>query len=339
MPNELDFDVPQEVNYTSEYCVEARDLKKYFKTPAGQLHAVDGVSFSIKHGTTLGVVGESGCGKSTLGRVLLGLLEATDGQVLFHGQDVTHVGKKERKLLRTNMQMIFQDPFSSLDPRMCVADLIAEPLDVYKVFGSKETKEFRIAELMDTVGLARRLAYAFPHELDGGRRQRIGIARALALKPKFIVCDEPVSALDVSIQAQILNLLKTLQRQYDLTYLFITHDLSVVKHISHEILVMYMGSMVEKCPSDDLFARPLHPYTQGLLSAIPVPSIHRKRERILMEGEISSPVNPKPGCRFAPRCPYATDLCRQVKPQWEEILPDHFVACHEVRKLNKLGGV
>lgn len=338
MPNELDYDVPQQPSYPSPYCIEARDVKKYFKTPAGQLHAVDGVSFSVKHGTTLGIVGESGCGKSTLGRVLLGLLDATDGQVLFQGKDVTRADRKERKLLRTNMQMIFQDPFSSLDPRMCVADLIAEPLKVYKVFGSRETLEFRIAELMDTVGLARRLAYAFPHELDGGRRQRIGIARALALKPKFIVCDEPVSALDVSIQAQILNLLKTLQCQYDLTYLFITHDLSVVKHISHEILVMYMGCMVEKCASDDLFDRPLHPYTRGLLSAIPIPSIHAKREKILMEGEITSPVNPKPGCRFAPRCPYATDLCRAVRPEWEELLPGHFVACHEAGRLNGLDG-
>ncbi len=313
---------------TSVPCIETRDLKKYFKTPGGMLHAVDGVSFSVASGTTLGVVGESGCGKSTLGRTILGLSDATEGQILFEGKDVTNVSKRERKQLRTDMQMIFQDPFSSLDPRMCVADLIAEPLHVYKAIPNKQALEKRIAELMDTVGLARRLAYAFPHELDGGRRQRIGVARALALNPKFIVCDEPVSALDVSIQAQILNLLKTLQREHDLTYLFITHDLSVVKHISHEILVMYMGCMVEKCPADDLFERPLHPYTRGLLSAIPIPSIHVKRDKILMEGEITSPVEPKPGCRFAPRCPYATERCRQEQPEWRELLPDHFVACH-----------
>ena len=230
------------------------------------------------------------------------------------------------------MQLIFQDPFASLDPRMCVADLIAEPLRVYKVYDNKADLEKRLAELMDTVGLARRLAYAFPHELDGGRRQRIGVARALAMKPKFIVCDEPVSALDVSIQAQILNLLKTLQREMDLTYMFITHDLSVVKHISQDILVMYMGCMMEKCQSDELFEHPMHPYTKGLLSAIPVPSIHVKRKKILMEGEITSPVEPEPGCRFAPRCPYATEQCRKEMPALRELTPGHFVACHEVGK-------
>ena len=314
-------------------CLEVTDLKKYFKTPAGQLHAVDGVTFDIAAGTTLGVVGESGCGKSTLGRVILGLLGATSGTIRFFGEDITNVDKKRRKELRTDMQLIFQDPFASLDPRMCVADLIAEPLRVYKVYDNKADLEKRLAELMDTVGLARRLAYSFPHELDGGRRQRIGVARALAMNPKFIVCDEPVSALDVSIQAQILNLLKTLQRDMDLTYMFITHDLSVVKHISQDILVMYMGCMMEKCPSDDLFEHPLHPYTRGLLSAIPIPSIHVKREKILMKGEITSPVEPAPGCRFAPRCPYATDICRQQMPPLQEVLPDHFVACHNLENV------
>ena len=317
----------------NQNCLEVADLKKYFKTPAGQLHAVDGVTFDIAAGTTLGVVGESGCGKSTLGRVILGLLGATAGTIKFFGEDITNVDKKRRKELRTDMQLIFQDPFASLDPRMCVADLIAEPLRVYKVYDNKADLEKRLAELMDTVGLARRLAYSFPHELDGGRRQRIGVARALAMNPKFIVCDEPVSALDVSIQAQILNLLKTLQRDFDLTYMFITHDLSVVKHISQDILVMYMGCMMEKCQADDLFEHPMHPYTKGLLSAIPIPSIHVKREKILMKGEITSPVEPAPGCRFAPRCPYATAICRQQMPPLQEVMPDHFVACHNLENV------
>ena len=314
-------------------CLEVRDLKKYFKTPAGQLHAVDGVTFDIPAGTTLGVVGESGCGKSTLGRVILGLLGSTSGSIEFFGEDITSVDKKRRKELRTDMQLIFQDPFASLDPRMCVADLIAEPLRVYKIYDNKADLEKRLAELMDTVGLARRLAYAFPHELDGGRRQRIGVARALALNPKFIVCDEPVSALDVSIQAQILNLLKVLQRDFSLTYMFITHDLSVVKHISQDILVMYMGCMMEKCQADDLFEHPLHPYTRGLLSAIPIPSIHVERKKVLMEGEITSPVEPAPGCRFAPRCPHATDICRKQMPELKEVMPGHFVACHNLEEV------
>ena len=312
-------------------CLEVRNLKKYFKTPAGALHAVDDVTFDIPLGSTLGVVGESGCGKSTLGRVVLGLLDATDGSVVFQGEDITNASKKRRKELRTDMQLIFQDPFSSLDPRMCVSDLIAEPLHVYKIYKSGVDLEKRVADLMDTVGLARRLAYAFPHELDGGRRQRIGVARALALNPKFIVCDEPVSALDVSIQAQILNLLKTLQRDLGLTYMFITHDLSVVKHISRDILVMYMGCMMEKSPADELFEHPMHPYTKGLLSAIPIPSIHVKRKKILMKGEITSPVEPDPGCRFAPRCPYATEQCRKEMPVLVEVTPGHFTACHQVK--------
>ena len=316
--------------------LRVENLKKYFKTPLGQLHAVDGVSFTIEEGKTLGVVGESGCGKSTLGRAVIGLNEPTDGTVRFAGEDTTHVSHRRRKELCRSMQIIFQDPFSSLNPRMCVADLIGEPLQIYKQCASRRELEERVAELMDTVGLARRLAYSFPHELDGGRRQRIGVARALALDPKFIVCDEPVSALDVSIQAQILNLLKDLQQAKGLTYMFITHDMSVVKHISDDILVMYIGCVVEKASSDELFERRMHPYTRGLMSAIPIPNIHAKRERVIMQGEIHSPVEPKPGCRFAPRCPYAEERCRAEMPPLEEVLPGHFVACHRTRELNEL---
>ena len=320
----------------SEKLLEVKELKKYFKTPGGMLHAVDGVTFDIEEGRTLGVVGESGCGKSTLGRTVLGLLDATGGSVKFMGEETVGVSKAKRKELRKNMQIIFQDPFSSLNPRMCVSELIAEPLKVYKVCKNKEELGKRVAELMETVGLAERLAFAYPHELDGGRRQRIGIARALALNPKFIVCDEPVSALDVSIQAQVLNLLQDLQETHGLTYIFITHDLSVVKHISDDILVMYVGSMVEKCPADDLFERQLHPYTKGLLSAIPIPNIDLEKKRVILQGEISSPINPQPGCRFAKRCPHATDRCRTETPAWEEVLPRHFVACHHVREINDL---
>ena len=316
--------------------IRVENLKKYFRTSSGMLHAVDDVSFTIRTGGTLGVVGESGCGKSTLGRTILGLTEATGGKVFFDGQDITHVSVRERKKLRRNMQIIFQDPFSSLNPRMCVADLIADPLRAYRVYRTKNELYDRVFELMDTVGLARRFAFSYPHELDGGRRQRIGVARALALEPKFIVCDEPVSALDVSIQAQILNLLQDLQEQQGLTYMFITHDLSVVKHISDEILVMYVGCMVEKCAARELFQRPLHPYTKGLLSAIPVPNVRHRPDRILLQGELSSPIDPKPGCRFAPRCPYASETCRTVQPQYTEVLPGHFVTCHHVKQINEL---
>ena len=314
--------------------LEVSHLKKYFKTPAGMLHAVDDVSFSIPQGQTLGVVGESGCGKSTLGRVVLGLLDATEGSIAFDGQEVTNASGRRRKALRKDMQLIFQDPFSSLNPRMCVFDLIADPIRIYKLAKSKEDLQQQVFSLMDTVGLARRLAYAYPHELDGGRRQRIGIARALSLEPRFIVCDEPVSALDVSIQAQILNLLQDLQDQKGLTYIFVTHDLSVVRHISDDILVMYVGTMVEKCPAKRLFQNPCHPYTKGLLSAIPVPRLGREKKRIIMQGEISSPVDPEPGCRFAGRCPHAEEICRCESPAYEEIEPDHFVACHFCHKLH-----
>ena len=316
--------------------LEANNLKKYFKTPGGQLHAVEDVSFTIERGKTLGVVGESGCGKSTLGRLLVHLLEVTDGKITFEGEDITSLQGAQLKEKRKNLQMIFQDPYSSINPRMKVSDIIGEPFTIYKLCASKDEYEERVAKLMETVGLAPRLANSYPHELDGGRRQRIGVARALALDPKFVVCDEPVSALDVSIQAQILNLMQDLQAERNITYLFITHNLSVVKHISDDILVMYLGTMVEKCPSKELFQVQLHPYTKALLSAIPRASIHHKRERILLKGEISSPINPKPGCRFAPRCPYAKEQCFTETPPLEELLPLHFVSCHFAREINAL---
>ena len=311
-------------------------LKKYFKTPAGMLHAVDDVSFAIEKGKTLGVVGESGCGKSTLGRTILHLLDSTDGKIFFNGEDITNVSKAQLKELRRNMQIIFQDPFSSLNPRMCVSEIIQEPLEIYKAYPDKKQMLRRVAELMRTVGLAPNLAGAYPHGLDGGRRQRIGIARALAMNPQFIVCDEPVSALDVSIQAQILNLMQDLQVEFGLTYVFITHNLSVVKHISDDILVMYLGKVVEYCSGDALFEHQYHPYTKALLAAIAVPDIDHRPERILLKGEISSPINPKPGCRFAPRCEYCTELCKKKSPVMEEIVPGHYVACHNVRQINHM---
>ena len=320
----------------AEKLLRVEHLKKYFKTPGGMLHAVDDVSFELASGQTLGVVGESGCGKSTLGRTILGLTDTTDGKIYFDGEDITGAKGAQRKALRKDMQIIFQDPFSSLNPRLCVSELIAEPMKIYKTCKSKEELKERVFKLMDTVGLARRLAYSYPHDLDGGRRQRIGVARALALEPKFIVCDEPVSALDVSIQAQILNLLQDLQAEKKLTYMFITHDLSVVKHISNDIMVMYVGSMVEKCGSKELFAHPYHPYTKGLLSAIPIPNINIEKKRVIMKGELTSPVNPKPGCRFVNRCPYAVECCHNEQPVLEEIEPGHFVACHKVREINNL---
>ena len=318
--------------------LEVKELKKYFKTPKGMLHAVDGVSFSLEAGRTLGVVGESGCGKSTLGRVILHLLENTGGEILFDGQDVTKPSPARLKELRKDMQMIFQDPYSSIDPRMRVRDIIGEPLQIYRHYKDKEDYNRQVSELMDRVGLASRVADAYPHELDGGRRQRIGIARALALKPRFIVCDEPVSALDVSIQAQILNLLQDLQDEMKLTYIFITHNLSVVKHISDDISVMYLGNMVERCSSRELFAHQYHPYTKALLSAIPVPSIHSKKERIILKGELTSPINPKNACRFAPRCLYATEKCFSEAPCIQELSDGHFVACHRARELNEQSG-
>ena len=295
--------------------LEVQNLKKYFKTPNGLLHAVDDVTFSIEKGKTLGVVGESGCGKSTTGRTILRLIEPTAGKVIFDGVDVTALSKEELRKSRSQMQLIFQDPFSSLDPRKTVSQAIAEPIVYNKLIKGKENVEKRVLELMDIVGLAERLYGAYPHELDGGRRQRIGIARALAMNPKFIVCDEPVSALDVSIQAQILNLLDELQDELGLTYMFITHDLAVVNHFADDIAVMYLGQLVEKAPAEELFANPMHPYTQALLSAIPVPETGRKIQRTILRGEISSPINPKDECRFAKRCIYASDECRAKTPE------------------------
>lgn len=318
--------------------LEVKDLKKYFKTPSGTLHAVDGVSFSIEEGKTLGVVGESGCGKSTLGRTILHLQESTGGQMFFEGQDITNVTAQQLKELRKNMQIIFQDPFASLDPRKSVSQIIAEPLKIYKVCANRREIIKKVGELMDTVGLATRLAHSYPHELDGGRRQRIGIARALALNPKFIVCDEPVSALDVSIQAQVLNLMQDLQKERHLTYIFITYNLAVVKHISDEIMVMYLGHMIEKAPKRELFASPMHPYTQALLSAIPIPDIDVAKKRILLKGEITSPIDPKPGCRFAPRCNYARPECFENTPELKEMNPGHYVSCHFAGKLKEKEG-
>ena len=294
-----------------DHIIEVKHLKKYFATPKGDLHAVDDVSFSIERGKTLGVVGESGCGKSTLGNLIIGLHNASSGQILFEGRDITDLKGNKRRELLTDMQMIFQDPFSSLNPRMCVSQLIAEPLRAFHVCKSKEELDRRVEELMDLAGLARRLYFSFPHELDGGRRQRIGIARALALDPKFIVCDEPVSALDVSIQAQILNLLKRLQQKNGYTYLFITHDLAVVKHISNEVLVMYLGQMVEQAPTAELFRNPRHPYTRALLSAVPQPNPDVEKNKVL---EIYDP-----SCHH-----YETD-----KPLWTEVDPGHFVLANQ----------
>ena len=315
--------------------IKTLELKKYFNVGGGrQLHAVDGINIEIPRGKTLGVVGESGCGKSTLGRVMMGLLPATSGQILFEDKDIVSCSKREFKKVRREVQMIFQDPYSSLDPRLSVYELIAEPLVMNHVCKNKKEELSRVRELMETVGLAERFINSYPHELDGGRRQRIGVARALALNPKFIVCDEPVSALDVSIQAQILNLLMDMQRDKGLTYMFITHNLSVVKHISDHILVMYLGTVVEKGPKNELYQDPKHPYTQALLSAIPIPSVRRKQKRIILQGEISSPIEPAPGCRFAPRCPFATEICTQITPEFQEVRPGHVVACHNFLHAN-----
>lgn len=311
-----------------EPLVETRHLKKYFSTSKGVLHAVDDINIRIQKGDTLGVVGESGCGKSTLGRTMIRLLPATEGEVLYKGENILSYDARKMKDMRKMVQMIFQDPYASLNPRMTIHDIIAEPLKVCRICGSRAEMEKKIQTLMDTVGLASRLINTYPHELDGGRRQRIGIARALAVDPEFIVCDEPVSALDVSIQAQILNLLMDLREQQGLTYLFITHDLGVVRHISDEIMVMYLGQCVEKAPAKELFARPMHPYTKALLDAIPLPSIRPEdRMKKVIKGELTSPINPKPGCRFAARCPYATTACTEKGIPLQDVGENHFVAC------------
>ena len=313
----------------AENILEIRNLKKYFKVGAGQLHAVDDVTFSIARGTTLGVVGESGCGKSTLGRTILRLIEPTAGEIFFDGENITKVGRRRLKELRRDMQLIFQDPFSSLNPKLTISQAIDEALTLTGKYRDADERFAKVLELMETVGLDERLVNAYPHELDGGRRQRVGIARALAMDPKFIVCDEPVSALDVSIQAQILNLLRRLQKERGLTYIFITHDLSVVNYISDEIAVMYLGRMIEKAKTEELFKNPTHPYTKALLSALPIPSLHNRRERILIRGEITSPIDPKPCCRFATRCEYCTAACTAGEPKLTDIGGGHLVACYQ----------
>ena len=316
--------------------LEVKNLKKYFQTPRGLLHAVDNVTFNIEKGKTIGIVGESGCGKSTLGKTLMRLHQPTSGEVMFKDTDIANIPLKEfKKKYRANIQMIFQDPYASLDPRMSILQLIEEPIRVNNKKLSKAEVTQKAKEMMELVGLAKRLENSYPHELDGGRRQRIGIARALSLNPEFIVCDEPVSALDVSIQAQVLNLLQDLQEQRGLTYMFITHDMSVVKHISDDIAVMYLGQMIEKCSADRIFRDTIHPYSQALLSAIPIPNVHIKHERMVLKGELTSPIDPKPCCRFAQRCPYATDRCLAEEPKLREILPNHHVACHFAEKFVK----
>lgn len=312
----------------SEILLSTNGLKKYFKTPHGSLHAVDGVSLSIQKGQTLGVVGESGCGKSTLGRTVLRLIEPTSGDIFYKGENIAKYGKEQIRQLHQSMQIIFQDPYASLNPRMTVSEIIADPMKVYKTCKNTAEANRRVAALMQTVGLADRFVNTYPHELDGGRRQRIGIARALSVDPEFIVCDEPVSALDVSIQAQILNLLMDLQEERGLTYIFITHDLSVVKHISDEIMVMYLGCCVERAPSRELFANPLHPYTKELLNAIPIPSLApENRLKNIIHGEVTSPIEPPKGCRFAARCRYAQKRCLGRDIPLKAISPGHDVAC------------
>ena len=312
--------------------LEVEHLKKYFNVGAGVNHAVDDVTFSIEKGRTMGVVGESGCGKSTLGRTIIRLLDATDGHVRLDGEDITYARGRDLRKLREKVSIVFQDPYSSLNPRSSVESTIREPLQEAHCF-SKAQVNARTEELMDLVGIEERLRLAYPHEMDGGRRQRVGIARALALNPEFIMCDEPVSALDVSIQAQILNLLMDLQEQMKLTYMFVTHDLSVVRHISDDICVMYLGQLVETSPSKELFLRPLHPYTKALLSAIPSTDLDHPMQRVQLKGEITSAINPEPGCRFAARCPYACEKCKEPQ-QLIEVEPRHFVSCCRVKEIN-----
>lgn len=312
----------------AEKLIEVKNLKKYFKTKHGMLHAVDDISFYINEGETLGLVGESGCGKSTTGRAILRLHEPTSGQVLYRGDDIVKYNSKKMKAMRQKMQIVFQDPYSSLNPRLTLSELIAEPLYVNKIYKTKKEIEERVKEVMEVVGLEERLINAYPHELDGGRRQRIGIARALSINPEFIVLDEPVSALDVCIQAQILNLMNSLQKRFNLTYLFISHNLSVVKHVSDRIAVMYLGKIVELSDYKSMFKDPLHPYTQALLSAIPIPKVDVKRERIILEGDVPSPIDPPPGCRFYGRCRYRKDICKEEMPELKDVGNERYVACH-----------
>lgn len=312
--------------------IEVKNLKKYFNVGNNAiLKAVDNVSFAIKEGETLGLVGESGCGKSTTGRTIIRLYEATGGEVIFEGKNIHKLNKAEQKAFTKKAQMIFQDPYASLNPRMTVGDIVGEGIDIHNLYTGKERTE-RIYNVLETVGLNKEHASRFPHEFSGGQRQRIGVARSLAIEPQFIVCDEPISALDVSIQAQVVNLLVKLQRDFNLTYLFIAHDLSMVKHISDRVGVMYLGTIVEMASSFELYKNPLHPYTQALMSAIPIadPKVLKSRQRILLEGDVPSPINPPPGCRFKARCRYAKDICSQEMPEFKEVAPDHFVACHIV---------
>ncbi|MBP1889185.1 oligopeptide transport system ATP-binding protein [Clostridium moniliforme] len=315
---------------SKEVLLEVKNLKKYFNVGKDKtLKAVDGVSFTINKGETLGLVGESGCGKTTCGRTVIGLYDATGGDVILNGKNITKLSNKEKREYSRVSQMIFQDPYASLDPRMTVGDIIAEGIDIHKLYTGKERTE-KIYELLNLVGLNKEHASRFPHEFSGGQRQRIGIARALAVEPEFIVCDEPISALDVSIQAQVVNLLIDLQKKMGLTYLFIAHDLSMVRHISDKVGVMYLGNLMELAPSNELYKNPIHPYTKALMSSIPVAEYNggKKKERIELEGEVSSPINPKPGCRFASRCKYAKPICSEEKPELKEVEKDHFVACH-----------
>ncbi|MCD8020947.1 MAG: ABC transporter ATP-binding protein [Clostridiales bacterium] len=319
----------------AEELIRIEHLKKYFKVPAGVNHAVDDISMTINKGETVGVVGESGCGKSTLGRTIIHLLESTEGKIYLNGEDITKVNGRELRKCREKMQIVFQDPYSSLNPRLRIENTVIEPLKMSGRFKNKAELKEEANRLMELVGIDERLRQSYPHDLDGGRRQRVCIARALALNPEFIVCDEPVSALDVSIQAAVLNLLKELQQELGIAYMFVTHDLSVVRYISDNICVMYLGQLVEKSPTNELFENTLHPYTKALLSAIPSTDIHNPMQRIQLKGEITSPINPKPGCRFASRCPYATEKCHEPQ-QLEEVLPNHFVSCCRVREINNI---
>lgn len=319
----------------TEPLISARNIKKHFNVKGGILTAVDGINFDIYPGETFGLVGESGCGKSTAGRTIIRLYEPTEGELYFNGKNIYKLSRHEMEEIRKDFQMIFQDPYASLNPRMTVEEIVSEPFDVHGIYKNSKEKHNRVIELLELVGLSEEHASRFPHEFSGGQRQRVGIARALALNPKFIVCDEPISALDVSIQAQVVNLLKELQKELGLTYLFIAHDLSMVRYISDRVGVMYLGHMMELAKSEELYDNPIHPYTRALLSAIPIPDpdIQRSRSRIMLEGDVPSPINPKEGCRFVERCPYAIPKCRETTPQFEEIKKDHFVACHRAGEI------
>lgn len=319
-----------------EPLVSVKNLKKYFNIGRGKiLKAVDGISFDIYPGETFGLVGESGCGKSTAGRTIIRLYEPTDGETIFDGKNIYDISRSEIQKIRRNFQMIFQNPYTSLDPRMPVQDIIAEPLDIHNIYNNPNKRRNRVIELLNLVGLGEEHTDRFPHEFSGGQRQRIGIARALALNPRFIVCDEPISALDVSIQAQVINLLKDLQKSMGLTYLFIAHDLSVVRYISERVGVMYLGHIIELANSEDLYDNPIHPYTQALLSAVPIPDPQRQRNehRIMLEGDLPSPINPKENCRFESRCPYVLDICKKKEPRLKEVKRNHLVACHRANEI------